>query len=231
MSFVNAAKIDITKKLPESNHFNSKWVRDRYDLDIKSYEKNWKFEFSFPDEWKIGLIVGNSGSGKSLIARNIFEKVYQDQILSNVEVPLVEAMGSHDMQDIVGALTHVGMGSAPEWVTPYKYLSTGQRMRADLAFCLLNDEKIIVFDEFTSVVDRSVAKIVSHSIQKSFRKKNKQFVAVTCHKDVEEWLQPDWVLDMDDKEFRTVKKKDQTSFLKSILAKGKFGNFSHTITI
>ena len=69
-------------------------------------------------------------------------------------------MGNHDMQDIVNALTHVGMGSTPEWITPYQYLSTGQKMRADLAFCLLNDQETIVFDEFTSVVDRQVAKVV-----------------------------------------------------------------------
>lgn len=227
----NAVKIDITKRLPESNHFNSKWVRDRYDLDVKLYEKNWKFEFKFPDEWQIGLIVGNSGSGKSLIAREIFGTVYQDQVLSNVSVPLVEAMGSHDMQDIVNALTSVGMGSTPEWITPYAFLSTGQKMRADLAFCLLNDKETIVFDEFTSVVDRQVAKVVSHSIAKAYRKKHKQFVAVTCHHDVEEWLEPDWVLDMDLKEFRDSKKDGRVYPSRFAPVKGRFGVLSKIITI
>ena len=227
----NAVKIDITKRLPESNHFNSKWVRDRYDLDVKLYEKNWKFEFKFPDEWQIGLIVGNSGSGKSIIAREIFGTVYQDQVLSNVSVPLVEAMGSHDMQDIVNALTSVGMGSTPEWITPYAFLSTGQKMRADLAFCLLNDKETIVFDEFTSVVDRQVAKVVSHSIAKAYRKKHKQFVAVTCHHDVEEWLEPDWVLDMDLKEFRDSKKDGRVYPSRFAAVKGRFGVLSKIITI
>ena len=84
MPTLDTVKIDITKRLPDSNHFNSKWVRDRYDLDVKIYEKTWKFEFKFPKEWQIGLIVGNSGSGKSLISRHIFGTVYQDQVLSNV---------------------------------------------------------------------------------------------------------------------------------------------------
>lgn len=227
----DVVKINITKKLPKSTHFNSQWVKDRYDLDIDKYEKTWKFDFIFPKDWKIGLIVGNSGSGKSLVARSIFKKVYQDQVLSNVTVPIVEAMGSHTMDNIVNALTHVGMGSAPEWLTPYNCLSTGQRMRADLAFCLLSDEDIIVFDEFTSVVDREVAKPVSHSIAKAFRNKEKKFVAITCHHDVEEWLQPDWVLDMDMKEFRDCKKKSLQS--KSIFqaVTHKHGNFSKTITI
>lgn len=51
----------------------------------------------------------------------------------------------------------------------------------------------IVFDEYTSVVDRTVAQIGSAAVAKVIRKKNLQFVAVTCHEDVEEWLQPDWV--------------------------------------
>ena len=36
---------------------------------------------------------------------------------------------------------------------------------------------------------------VARTISKAVRRENKQFVAITCHKDVIEWLQPDWVLD------------------------------------
>ena len=224
-------KVHIVKKLPESTHFNSRWVRDRYDLDIDKFEKTWTFDFQFPKKWNIGLIVGNSGSSKSLVSRNIFKKVYQGQIIENDKVPLVEGMGNSSMEDIVNALTHVGMGSTPEWLTPYAYLSTGQKMRADLAYCLLNDEPLIAYDEFTSVIDRDVAKPVCHSIAKSFRKKEKKFVAITCHHDVEEWLQPDWVLDMDVKEFRDCKKKSlQSKSLFSAVANRR-GNFLKTITI
>jgi GNAT superfamily N-acetyltransferase len=53
-----------------------------------------------------------------------------------------------------------------------------------------------VVDEFTSVVDRQVAQIGSHAVQKHVRRAGRRFVAVTCHYDVVEWLQPDWVLDM-----------------------------------
>lgn len=84
-------------------------------------------------------------------------------------------------------------------------------MRADLAYCLLSDELLIAYDEFTSVIDRDVAKPVCHSVAKAFRQKNKQFVAITCHHDVEEWLQPDWILDMDVKEYRDCKKKSLRS--------------------
>jgi GNAT superfamily N-acetyltransferase len=55
-----------------------------------------------------------------------------------------------------------------------------------------------VCDEFTSVVDRNVARIGSAAVAKALRSKRipGRFVAVTCHYDVLEWLEPDWVLDM-----------------------------------
>jgi hypothetical protein len=52
---------------------------------------------------------------------------------------------------------------------------------------------IAVVDEFTSVIDRQVAQIGSASIAKSARKNNKQLILLTCHYDVLDWLEPDWV--------------------------------------
>jgi len=56
----------------------------------------------------------------------------------------------------------------------------------------------VVFDEFTSVVDRTVARIGSAAVAKAIRSGRiaRRFVAVTCHYDVAQWLEPDWVLDM-----------------------------------
>jgi GNAT superfamily N-acetyltransferase len=51
----------------------------------------------------------------------------------------------------------------------------------------------IVLDEYSSVVDRTVAQIGSAALAKTIRRQKLQFVAVTCHDDVEDWLQPDWV--------------------------------------
>lgn len=57
---------------------------------------------------------------------------------------------------------------------------------------------LVAFDEFTSVVDRNVARVASAAIAKAIRSGRFpcRFVAVTCHYDVTEWLAPDWVLDM-----------------------------------
>ncbi len=93
-------------------------------------------------------------------------------------------------------LTAVGFSSPPAWVKPYCVLSQGERFRCDLARALLSRRRV-VFDEFTSVVDRTVARIGSAAVAKAVRRTpGRQFVAVTCHYDVAEWLEPDWVLDM-----------------------------------
>jgi ABC-type ATPase with predicted acetyltransferase domain len=79
---------------------------------------------------------------------------------------------------------------------PQAVLSNGERFRVDLARRLLELPDPIVVDEFTSVVDRQVAKIGAHAVQKFVRKHNRRFVAATCHYDVVEWLQPDWIFSL-----------------------------------
>jgi ABC-type ATPase with predicted acetyltransferase domain len=66
-----------------------------------------------------------------------------------------------------------------------------------MARALSEDTDMVVIDEFTSVVDRQVAQVASHTVQKAVRRTpGRQFVAVTCHYDVTDWLQPDWVYDV-----------------------------------
>ena len=59
-------------------------------------------------------------------------------------------------------------------------------------------QAVVAFDEFTSVVDRNVAKVCSAAVARAVRRGRVdcRFVAVTCHYDVAEWLEADWVLDM-----------------------------------
>jgi GNAT superfamily N-acetyltransferase len=117
----------------------------------------------------------------------------------------------------------VGFSSPPSWVKPYHVLSGGERFRCDLARALAeassgtrtltepgthNSEPatqnpepalpLVVFDEFTSAVDRNVARIGSAAVAKGIRegRVDCRFVAVTCHYDVAEWLAPDFVIDM-----------------------------------
>jgi GNAT superfamily N-acetyltransferase/GTPase SAR1 family protein len=52
---------------------------------------------------------------------------------------------------------------------------------------------LAVVDEFTSVVDRTVARVGAHAVAKAVRRLGIRFVAVSCHDDIIDWLQPDWV--------------------------------------
>ena len=58
---------------------------------------------------------------------------------------------------------------------------------------LINRSKSILIDEYTSVVDRDVAKAMSNAVQKYIRRTNKKIILASCHYDIMEWLQPDWI--------------------------------------
>ncbi|MDP3768838.1 MAG: ABC transporter ATP-binding protein, partial [Dehalococcoidia bacterium] len=61
---------------------------------------------------------------------------------------------------------------------------------------------LVVLDEFTSTIDRTVAQIGSAAVAKAVRRTpDKRLVAVTCHEDVEAWLQPEWVYRTDTQAF------------------------------
>jgi GNAT superfamily N-acetyltransferase len=57
--------------------------------------------------------------------------------------------------------------------------------------------RVLVFDEFTSSLDRTVARTVSAALARLLRRdKHLRFVAVTCHTDILPWLAPDWVVEL-----------------------------------
>ena len=180
----------------------------------------------FFDSWKIGLIVGPSGSGKSTIAKKLFGPAFHCRRAWAENAAVIDGLGDRPIKEITGLFTAVGFSSPPAWIKPYRVLSNGEQFRCDLARALVEGRTgdgeqgtgdgqkigkgvlsplpsplfpgIVAFDEFTSVVDRNVARVVSAAVAKGIRsgRIGCRFVAVTCHYDVTEWLQPDWILDM-----------------------------------
>ena len=92
------------------------------------------------------------------------------------------------------------------------------------------EKPIIVFDEFTSVVDREIAKVSTFDIGKAVRRSAKKFIAVTCHYDVVDWLDPDWVFCTDTMEFSRKKELGRpltSKFIGAALPCGRcFGNIT-----
>lgn len=100
------------------------------------------------------------------------------------------------MGQATAALSAVGLGSVPSWLRPFQVLSTGEKFRAELARIVCEAPDKVVIDEFTSVVDRQIARIGASAFAKAWRKTGGQAVLLSCHYDIVEWLCPDWVLDM-----------------------------------
>ncbi len=188
---------------PESISERAKEVMADFDMTFEHAKEHFEGNIDIDGkEWSIGAIVGGSGTGKSTIAKTLFgENGYVKGFEYNGASVLDDMPSEATTKDIEMAFSSVGFSSPPSWLKPYSVLSTGEKMRVDLARATLIQGNIVVFDEFTSVVDRTVAKTASYAIQKAFRKRGRQFVAVSCHKDILEWLQPDWVYDTDQKGF------------------------------
>jgi len=221
--------LDVTVTCPVHDSFRVAQVAGMFDVPVAERASE-RFRVQIPDlgdSWRTGLIVGPSGSGKSTIASRLFgERLYRRRPWPP-DRAVVDCLGDRPIKEITGLFTAVGFGSPPSWIKPYHVLSGGEQFRCDLARALAeaNDRcesgaapgdadakapvdgtrsaAMLAFDEFTSVVDRTVAKVASAAIAKGIRQGTIRcrFVAVTCHYDVTEWLQPDWVIDMATSQF------------------------------
>ena len=196
--FVKSCKI--------GNSFRTEKVKGLFDIsDLQEVKK--EFDVDIPIEgkkWNIGLIVGSSGSGKTTIAKECFPEFLFFNGFEWDDRSIIENFPEKcSVNDITTAFNYVGLSSAPDWLKPFSVLSNGQKMRAELARLFIEENsKPVIYDEFTSVVDRQVAQVSSYAISKFIRRQDKQFVAVSCHRDILDWLLPDWVYDTDSNIFQ-----------------------------
>jgi len=178
-------------------------------FDVAFEEKlrrEWHVDFPHElEDWRIGLILGHSGSGKTTIAREVFgAEAYCSGYKWPEDQSILEAFPEVvTTQAICLALSSVGFSSPPSWALPFHLLSNGEQFRVTLARALIEHSDLLVFDEFTSVVDRTVAKCASAAVAKHIRREKQQrhFVAVSCHFDITEWLSPDWIFNVDENHF------------------------------
>lgn len=203
-------KIQVRNKTPDVNTYRSARVKSLFNAESGS-EFNLDAELPVEDmQWQIGLIVGPSGSGKTSIGRQLFGggKIADLYGGWSSDKPIVEDIApGGDFNAVTGALAGVGLGDVPSWLRPFHALSNGQQFRAGLARVMSEAPDEVIIDEFTSVVDRQIAKVGASAFGKGWRRnKGKKVVLLACHYDIIEWLQPDWVFDTGDGSF---KKKTQ----------------------
>lgn len=188
--------VDIIVEAPISQSVRAAQVSSMFDVPPSETARlEWHGEMPIEAKpWQVGLIVGPSGSGKTTIMRKLWG---EPTALAWHGASVID---DFDPRFGVEAVTQicmaVGFNTIPAWLRPYGVLSNGEQFRVDLARRLLEGGQLIVCDEFTSVVDRQVAHIGAHAVQKFIRRNpGRQFVGVTCHYDLEDWLQPDWVFE------------------------------------
>jgi len=165
-----------------------------------STERKWSIDLPLDERpWTIGLVVGPSGSGKTTVLEECFDFHTHTAPWSTTEAVVDGFRDELTTERVVQTLTGVGFSSPPAWLRPYHSLSTGEQFRADLARTLLwagLTGSVAVVDEFTSTVDRTVAKTASVAVSRLLRTSQTHLVAASCHYDIIDWLQPDWLLDM-----------------------------------
>ena len=140
----------------------------------------------------IVLIVGTSGSGKSTILRSLGECKppvieFYNSVIENFTTP---ERGEE-------LLLACGLRSIPTWFRTPHTLSNGEHHRFEMAVAL--DQGINIVDEFTSVVDRDTAKGLALSIRKFYNQRGttEPLYIASCHRDIIDWLDPEWVYDTD----------------------------------
>lgn len=187
-------KINLTHKI--NNDKYTEYVYEAFDIQNQN-ESNVIVEANLehlPKDWNIGVVYGGSGTGKTTILKNYFKKEMDKSYFDNSK-SLISNFDWLEPKDATFLLSAMGLSSVPTWLRPFNTLSNGEQYRANLAYIVgsAKQNEVILIDEYTSVVDRDVAKAMSNALQKYIRRTNKRIVLASCHFDIMEWLQPDWI--------------------------------------
>ena len=198
-------RVHVRLESPVATSFRAQRAADSLDIDTakKAVHELTIDGVDIRSPFSVGVIVGASGSGKTTLARELYGSDALETILDLTRPVIEQFPASMSYDECAAALAGVGLTSVPCWIRPAVTLSNGQRARAEAAIALTrvnaHQPTCVVIDEWTSVVDRTVAKVMSHCVAKYARKQGPieggRIVLVSCHYDVLDWLNPDWVID------------------------------------
>ena len=162
-------------------------IRTKYD--IKDYTESKVVVPTLPTEG-IVLIVGTSGSGKTTILKTVDDP--KPIVVDNTK-SVIENFSTPERGEEL--LLACGLRTIPAWFRPPVTLSNGEYHRFEIAAGL--DQGHTIIDEFTSVVDRDTAKSLALSVRKYFGRNPGVLYIASCHRDIIDWLDPEWVYDTD----------------------------------
>jgi len=99
---------------------------------------NWKHTAELPVknfDWKIGLVVGSSGSGKTSIRDRIINKPVYDLYAGwDKDKSIIDCIApGGNFNAVTRAIAAVGLGDVPARLRPFHVLSNREKFRAGLA--------------------------------------------------------------------------------------------------
>ena len=202
---IDSPKEDENKVILESRIVNDRYceyVFNNYDIQNKEktvvevpIPSRKDLEEMYNDNWNIMLICGKSGGGKSTILRKIGEIRPIEYDYTKAAISQFPRLSEEEACDL---LSSIGLSSVPTWLRKPNELSNGERARLDIAKAIYDakDKDIVYIDEYTSVVNRSCAQSMSYALQRYARKNNLKIIIASCHFDIVEWLQPDYIFNL-----------------------------------
>jgi len=171
-------------------------VAEAFGLGVSQQEK---FVLYDDVELKIGetevvYITGESGSGKSVLLRAIKQdlgKQVADMAKMRIDKdkPIIDTVG-RDVNEAIALLSRAGLNDAFLFLRRFGELSDGQKYRYKIARLMESQKQWWVADEFCSVLDRDLAKVVAFNLQKIARQNGKGVIVATTHGDLFEDLKP-----------------------------------------
>ena len=144
----------------------------------------------------IVYITGPSGSGKSVLLREVENSVPSDQSVNLARLSLPDGRTVIDCFDgdvttSLRALSTVGLSEVFSALNRPCHLSDGQKYRFRLAQAMASGKPFIFADEFSCELDRVTAAIVAFNIHKFAKRTKTTFILASSHDDILMDLAPD----------------------------------------
>ncbi len=167
-------------------------IVDKIEVDIKPGD--------------IVYMTGEPGAGKSLLLnelikhiakyKGIFGRITLEKDIHIEDEVLIESIWDNT-EDAIRLLSMVGLNDAYLFIKRYKELSEEQKYRYRIAKVIASNydtRKVVVSDEFCSLLDRDTARVVAYMLAKICKTRGYTLLVATTHDDLLYDLNPSVII-------------------------------------